>query len=496
MFQYDYIIVGAGVAGLYAALTIPKDKKVLLISKESPWECNTFYAQGGISTAVNDADIPSHIEDTLSAGAGACNEHSVTTMVNESQKVIRKLIELGFKFDCDENGKLLYTKEAAHSANRILHAGGDATGRYLHHFLLSLNNHPMLQASVIDLLIEDDICYGVVTNDHKNEQKAIYAKNIIIASGGFGALYEYHTNARTISGDIQGIVIEKGLTLTDMEMTQFHPTVYVAGHSARKQLLSEALRGEGAILVNEAGEQFMKEYHPLADLAPRDIVSRAIFDEAQKGKGKIYLDFSNFTENFFKERFPNISHNLKVLGFNVPHERVPVSPAFHYAIGGIKTNEDGLVERMKNLYAVGEVASTGVHGANRLASNSLLEGLVFSKRAIDATLKKNHKIKVKCFEIHDTILQTKLDATIKSDLRHMMWQHVGIVRSTNGLLEVDRFISFNLTKPIGRLLRLRLLTAHAIVKAALERKESLGVHYILEELDNESNNDRSSNTKA
>lgn len=483
MFQYDYIIVGAGVAGLYAASMLSKDKKVLIISKESPWECNTFYAQGGISTAVNDEDRESYINDTLVAGAGACNEHSVTTMVNESQAVIKKLIDLGFKFDADDKGKLLYTKEAAHSANRIIHAGGDATGRYLHHFLLSLNTHPMLQASVIDLLIEDDICYGVVTSDYKDEQKAIYAKNVIIASGGFGALYEYHTNARTISGDIQGIAIEKGLTLTDMEMTQFHPTVYVTGHSARKQLLSEALRGEGAKLVNEEGKEFMKEHHEQADLAPRDIVSRAIFHEAQKGKGKIYLDFSSFEEKGFLERFPNISHNLRILGFDVPKERVPISPAFHYAIGGIKTDENGLVERMRNLYAVGEVASTGVHGANRLASNSLLEGLVFSKRAVDHSKKQNNTIKVKSFEIHDTILTTKLDATIKNELRHMMWQHVGIIRSHDGLLEVERFISLNLTKPIGRLLRLRLLTAHAIVKAALDRKKSLGVHYILEELE-------------
>ena len=483
MFQYDYIIIGAGVAGLYASVALPADKKVLIISKESPWECNTFYAQGGISTAVNDADIPSHIEDTLIAGAGTCNEHSVTTMVNTSQNVINHLIELGFEFDKDENGKLLYTKEAAHSAHRILHAGGDATGRYLHSFLLSLNKHPMLQASVIDLLIEDGVCHGVVANDHKNEQKAYYAKNVIIASGGFGALYEYHTNARTISGDIQGIAIEKGITLTDMEMTQFHPTVYVAGTNARKQLLTEALRGEGATLVNEDNEAFMKHYDPQADLAPRDIVSRAMFKESQKGKGKIYLDFSNFDEEFFLERFPNISQNLRALGYHVPKEKVPVSPAFHYAIGGIKTNEDGLVDQMKNLYAVGEVASTGVHGANRLASNSLLEGLVFSKRAVEHSLKENFKLKVKSFQIHDTILQTKLDRKIKNELRKMMWQYVGIVRSPEGLREVDEFITYNLAKPIGRLLKLRLLTARAIVQAAIDRKKPLGVHYILEELE-------------
>jgi L-aspartate oxidase len=483
MVNYDYIIVGAGVAGLYASLSIPEDKKVLIISKKSPWECNTFYAQGGVATAVNDDDIESHIKDTLVAGAGMCNEHAVSTMIHESQAVIKKLVELGFKFDTAPDGRLLYTKEAAHSESRILHAGGDATGRYLHQFLLSLNEHPMLQASVIDLLIEDDICYGVVTSDYKDEQKAIYGKNIIIASGGFGALYEYHTNARTISGDVQGIAIEKGLTLTDMEMTQFHPTVFVSGNSARKQLLTEALRGEGAHLVNEAGERFMLDWHKEAELAPRDIVSRAMFDESQKGKGKVYLDFSNFKESFFSERFPNIYRNLHQLGFDIPNVRVPVSPAFHYAIGGIKTDENGLVDRMKNLYAIGEVASTGVHGANRLASNSLLEGLVFSKRSIEHSLTGNNEFHAKDFQIHDTILHTKLDTEIKNELRAMMWQHVGIVRSRDGLLEVDRFISYSLAKPIGRLLRLRLLTAHAIVKAALDRKTSIGVHYILEELE-------------
>lgn len=482
--RYDYIIIGAGIAGLNAALKIPEDQKTLIISKKVPWECNTFYAQGGISTAVSDADVASYIEDTLIAGAGACDEAQVSILVNESRSAVADLIEKGFQFDTNSKGELLYTKEAAHSAQRIIHAGGDATGRYLHHFLLSQNRHPMLTAVVIDLLIENDICYGVTVLDEEGVSN-IYAKKVIIASGGVGALYEYHTNASTISGDIQGIAVEKGLPLEAMEMTQFHPTVYVSSNQgARKQLLSEALRGEGATIVNEAGERFIFNVNPLGELAPRDIVSRAIFDEAQKGKGKIYLDFSSFKEKEFQKRFPNISHNLSLLGFDIPKERVPVSPAFHYSIGGIKTDENGLVSGMTNLYAVGEVASTRVHGANRLASNSLLEGLVFSRRAVMHAMQQKKAIKAKSFEIHDTILSSENDKSVKAALREMMWQYVGIVRSVEGLENVKHFIELHLSQSIGRLLRLRLLTAKSIVEAAIARKHSLGVHYILEEMHN------------
>ncbi|MDH5464036.1 MAG: L-aspartate oxidase [Thiovulaceae bacterium] len=479
---YDYLIIGAGVAGLTAANKIPKDKKALIISKKVPWECNTFYAQGGISTAVNEADIPGYIEDTLAAGAGLCNEKNVTIMIKDSLKVIKELIDDGFEFDKDSSGKLLYTKEAAHSHNRILHAGGDATGRYLHQFLLEKNYHPMLSAEVIDLLITDGYCHGVTVAREEGDLKNIYAKNVIIASGGVGALYEYHTNASTISGDIQGIAVEKGLELDAMEMIQFHPTVFIGlDQGARKQLLTEALRGEGATIVNEQGERFVFDVHPLGELASRDIVSRAIFNESQKGTGKVYLDLSNFDAEHFKKRFPNIHHNLQALGYDIPHQRVPISPAFHYSIGGIATDDNGLVMHMKNLYAVGEVASTGVHGANRLASNSLLEGLVFAKRAVEHS-KHQSKFVPQSFEIHDTLLVLKSDKAVKTALRQMMWQHVGIVRTKAGLDEVKKFIDLHLAQPIGRYLRLRLLTAKAIVEAALARKKSIGAHYILEEI--------------
>jgi L-aspartate oxidase len=265
-----------------------------------------------------------------------------------------------------------------------------------------------------------------------------------------------------------------------MEMLQFHPTVYVSSNTAQKQLLTEALRGEGATFVDEDGYAFMKDYDERAELAPRDIVSRAIFDYKQKTGQEVYLSFENFEPEYFKNRFPNIASNLKDLGFNLPKDRVPISPAFHYAIGGIKTNIDGEVESVKNLYAIGEVASTGVHGANRLASNSLLEGLVFAARAADKIRKENVTYTPKQFPISTDSLRCADDDAYKSELRRIIWADVGIVRTEKGLQEAMNFIEETLHKPIGRFLKLRLLTAKEIVASALKRKTSVGVHYIKE----------------
>ena len=477
---YDVVIVGAGVAGLYTAMNLPKDKKVLIINKNHPWECNTFYAQGGVVTAVDDADEILHIRDTLEAGAGLCDEVAVRVLSEHSREVVGDLIARGFEFDKNAKGELLYTKEAAHSASRILHAGGDATGRYLHQFLLEQNPHPMLEgAQVTDLLIDEGKCYGVCVN-YNDELKHIFAKSVVIASGGVGSLFAYHTNAHTISGDLQGICLEKGIKLEHMEMLQFHPTVYVSSNTAQKQLLTEALRGEGATFVDENGYAFMKDYDERAELAPRDIVSRAIFDYKQKTGQEVYLSFENFEPEYFKKRFPNIAYNLKNLGFDLPKDRVPISPAFHYSIGGIKTNIDGEVESVDNLYAIGEVASTGVHGANRLASNSLLEGLVFAARAAEKIKKENVTYTPKQFPISTDSLRCADDDAYKSELRRIIWADVGIVRTEKGLKEAMSFIEETLHKPIGRFLKLRLLTAKEIVTSALKRKTSVGVHYIKE----------------
>jgi len=479
--RYDVVIIGAGIAGLYASLNLPKDKKVLIINKRETFKCNSFYAQGGVALAKDEADIPLHIKDTLNAGDGLCDEKAVEVLSKNSKAVIDNIIEKGFEFDKNQDGTLAYTKEAAHSTSRILHAGGDATGRYLHHFLLTQNTHPMLgQTRVVDLLIKDGKCYGVTVLEHR-ELRNIYAKNVIIASGGIGSLFEYHTNAPTISADIQGVCLLKGIELEHMEMTQFHPTVFVKNTFAQKVLLTEALRGEGATIVDEYGKRFLFAYDERGELASRDIVSKSIYDYTQKTGYKVYLDMRNFNLEYFINRFPNIYKNLQDLGFNVPVQKVPISPAFHYSIGGIKTDLNGAVTNVKNLYAVGEVASVKVHGANRLASNSLLEGLVFAKEATIKILEnlKNQKDDEHIeFAIQKEVMSLKDDKDKKNKLREIMWKYVSIVRTKKGLLEANSQINALLNKKIGKLLKLRLLTAKEIVNSALARKESIGVHTI------------------
>jgi len=480
--QYDVVIIGTGVAGLYAAMNLPKEKKVLLINKRETFKCNTFYAQGGIALARDKEDIPLHIKDTIAAGDGLCEKEAVEVLSDNSREVIDDLVARGFAFDCDEEGNLLYTKEAAHSTNRIMHAGGDATGRYLHYFLLANNPHPMLSdARVVDLLIEDGVCYGVTVLDHR-ELRNIYAKDVIIASGGVGSLYEYHTNAPTISADMQGLCVMKGIELERMEMMQFHPTVFVKSSDAQKLLLTEALRGEGATVEDEKGERFLFQYDKRGELASRDIVSKSIYDYNKKTGMQVYLSFKNFEAEYFRQRFPNIHKSLKLLGYDTPKDRVPISPAFHYAIGGIKTDLNGKIPTLHNLYAVGEVASTRVHGANRLASNSLLEGLVFGKRAAQSILKEARSQKqTKEFSLIEEVMSYKEDKEKKNLLRHIMWQNVSIVRTKKGLHDALEQINALLKEKIGRLLKFRLLTAKAIVEAALAREKSIGVHTILEE---------------
>ena len=478
--KYDVLIIGAGIAGLYSAMRLPESMKVLVVSKDIPWECNTFYAQGGMVTALNEADIPSHIEDTMRAGAYHNDKYAVERLSRISLETTKDMIKRGMEFDLDSEDNLLYTKEAAHSTKRILHAGGDATGRYMHYFMMEQNKHKMQRNTLVyDLLIDGGRCYGARAMVNY-KPTTIYADRVIIASGGVGSLYAYNTNSRTVSADIHGICVEKGIALEDMEFMQFHPTVFVETPYARKLLLTEALRGEGAHVVDEDGNRFLFEYDERGELASRDIVSRGIFDYHRKTGKKVYLDFSMFDEEWFHERFPNITHTFEALGYHFPQDRVPISPAFHYANGGIAVDEKSRVPGIEGLYVVGEAARTGVHGANRLASNSLLEAAVFAKIATDDILSNPiEDRKMPSFDKdYDTILHHENDKKYKHQLRDIMWRDVGIIRTEKGLREAKNFIYDIKNREIGRLLELRLNTAAAIVNAALKRKESLGSHYI------------------
>ena len=482
MKKFDIIIIGAGIAGLYASMKIPKSMKALVVCKDIPWECNTFYAQGGIVTALNEDDIPLHIQDTLNAGANHNDNKAVEIMSKESLKIREELLRMGMEFDRDTDGNLLYTKEAAHSNSRILHAGGDATGRYMHYFFMQNNPHLLQRNTLVyDLLIEGGRCYGIRAMVNYRPT-TIYADNVIIASGGIGSLYAYNTNSRTVSADIHGICIEKGIELADMEFMQFHPTVFVKTPFARKFLLTEALRGEGAYVLDENGYRFLFDYDKRGELASRDIVSRAIFDYKRKTGLEVYLDFSMFDEDWFRKRFPNITHTFKALGYNLPKDRVPISPAFHYANGGIACDDRGKISGIEGLYVAGEAARTGVHGANRLASNSLLEAAVFAKRAVEDIINKSaYSGKIPYFDKdYDTQLKKENDKEYKYQLRDIMWKDVGIIRNRQGLLEAKNFIYDIKNRDIGRLLALRLNTAASIVESALKRKESLGSHYIEE----------------
>ncbi len=461
-------------------MQLPASKKVLVVCKDIPWECNTFYAQGGMATALNEADVPVHIEDTMAAGSYHNDKKAVEILSRTSLETTPALIERGMAFDRNEKGEILYTKEAAHSVPRIVHAGGDATGRYMHYFMMVQNKHQLQRNTLVyDLLIQNGRCYGVKATVNY-EPTTIYADDVIIASGGVGSLYAYNTNSRTVSADIHGICVEKGIELADMEFMQFHPTVFVDTPYARKLLLTEALRGEGAHVVGERGNRFLFEYDERGELASRDIVARGIFDYKRKTGENAYLDFSMFEEKWFHERFPNITHTFEAIGYRFPKDRISISPAFHYANGGIKCDTNGCIPGMEGLYVIGEAARTGVHGANRLASNSLLEGVVFAQRAVEHLLgKEANAPQIPLFEKdYGNILHKENDKAYKQKLRQVMWEDIGIIRTTKGLHEAKNLIYDMKNQEIGRLLQLRLNTASAIVEAALARKESLGSHYI------------------
>ena len=468
--KFDCIIIGSGLAAIWSAKFLNESGfSTLIVTKNQVWDCNSFYAQGGVTIANDEKDVPLHIEDTLKAGSFHNKKEAVEILSKSSLKLIDELAKYGFRFDPG------VTKEGAHSIPRVYHKGGDATGREIHKFLFKKDKSFFIdEALVFDILIKDNIAYGISIL-HKNKKYNIYSDNVIIASGGIGALYKYDTNARTIAGEMQGLAVEKGIKLKDMEMTQFHPTVFIEMKFSQKLLLTEALRGEGAHIVDEKGERFLFKYDKRGELASRDIVSRAIFLHQQEGH-KVYLDVSMFDEEFFKKRFPTIYNKLRDYDIKVPYELIPISPAFHYMMGGIEVDLNSKVKGFKNLYAVGEVSNTGVHGANRLASNSLLECFIFGKRAAKDIIKQNFKTENLKFEINNEELFKKGDKKYKNLLREQMWKNVGIIRTKEGLIEALEFIENSIDK-LGRMAKLRFLTAREIVKSALKREKSLGAHY-------------------
>lgn len=384
--QTDCVVVGGGIAGLFTALQLSAYAKVTLVTKKSIEDSNTRWAQGGIAAVISEIDSPAlHKQDTLMAGAGLCDPESVDILVHEGTDAVRQLIDFGIQFD-KENGQIALTKEGAHSRRRILHAQGDATGaeivRGLTELVLKEDNITVLENHyVLDIVSTEDRCHGVHVLTPEQDKIIIQGQAVVLATGGAGQLYRYTTNPDIATGDGFALAYRAGAQVTDMEFIQFHPTVLFYPDAPRF-LISEAVRGEGAILRNTYGEPFMSKYHALGDLAPRDIVSRAILQEIQQsGNPYVYLDFTHESDEKIKSRFPTIYRTCLQYGLNLMSDWIPVAPAAHYIMGGVKTGWNGQTS-VTGLYACGEVACTGVHGANRLASNSLSEAIVFGNRIV------------------------------------------------------------------------------------------------------------------
>lgn len=397
----DVVIVGSGIAGLYAALNFPSNLNVILITKNKLKESNSYLAQGGISVARNISDIPIYIKDTIKAGKYKNDITAVSTLVNESRKNIDNLISLGVTFDTS-NGNLLYTKEAAHSTNRILHVK-DETGKHIMETLCSelkkrKNISVYENTYCVDLIKKANSCIGIIALSSAVNYN-IFAKTTILATGGIGGLFKNSTNKRHITADGICIATKNNVETQDLNYIQFHPTaLYLEGHNHRAMLISESVRGEGAVLVNTKGERFVDE------LLPRDVVTHAIYDELSKSNSShVYLDLKNLDKEYIKNRFPFIYEQCLTHGIDITKEPIPVCPAQHYFMGGIKVDINSRTS-LKNLYAIGECSCTGVHGANRLASNSLLEGLVFSRRAVINIIKEIPNIDLE----DNTLIEPKL----------------------------------------------------------------------------------------
>ncbi|GBR73112.1 L-aspartate oxidase [Candidatus Termititenax aidoneus] len=472
------MIVGAGIAGLSAAIEAVKGGRVALAHKGSPNISSTQLAQGGIAVVMDKTDRPAfHYRDTLYAGAGLCAKKAVRVLVAESIPCVQEMLEMGVFFDRDDNG-LILGQEAAHSHRRILHAG-DSTGaeveRGMRQFLQKNDRGNLTlysQAQCLQLLMERGRCHGgIFLQDGR--QFVVLARQTILATGGYVQIFKYNTNFSGLSGDGIALAYRAGAKIRDLEFVQFHPTsLYDPRPHESQFLISEAVRGEGAVLRNVLRRRFMPDYHSYAELAPRDVVTRAIVSEMQKtNSDHVLLDFTTAAIDI-PARFPSIYRQCQDLRINVAKDLVPVVPAAHYSMGGIATDIHGRTN-IRGLLACGECASTGVHGANRLASNSLLEGLVFGRRAAAAALQDRSGEKVFAGNIDE--VKINRSANIRAAIQEIMWRQAGIIRTQTGLTAaLESLQSLPDSSPEENNLR---LCAKLCVRGALRRKESRGAHY-------------------
>jgi L-aspartate oxidase len=498
--QTDFLIIGGGVAGLRAAVELARSGKVLVVTKDAPSESSSEYAQGGVAVALSDEDeISIHFEDTIKAGDGLCLRKAVSTLVEEGPTRIRELILWGAEFD-REGTKLAFTQEAAHSKRRILHAQGDSTGHEIMRVLIdkvrsSGTVSKIDYAFTRDLIIRDGRCIGaVVCQQALKKVLVISARAVLLATGGAGQLYERTTNPAVATADGIAMAYRAGAALIDMEFVQFHPTaLFLQG--APQFLLSEAMRGEGGMLRNVSGERFMDRYHPARELAPRDVVTRAIQSEMVETKSNhVYLDVTHLNAGYIIRRFPRIYRTCKDLGIDIAREPIPVSPAAHYFMGGVRTDLWGATS-LPGLFTAGETACTGVHGANRLASNSLLEGLVFGERAGLAAARYARKQPRRITPEPRLTGRRKgmepgskrasaLAVEVRASLKKLMWEKVGIVRNEKDLTgalkqlrEWDRAVKdFGPGRNFFEL-RNMITAATLITRSALQRKGSVGAHF-------------------
>jgi L-aspartate oxidase len=489
----DFLVIGSGIAGLRAAVSLAEAGDVIVLTKADPAESNTGYAQGGIAAAMGPDDSPElHARDTLNAGDGLCDPEAVDVLVRNGARDVRQLLEWGAEFDRDAAGRPALGREGAHSVRRVLHAR-DATGREIARVLWGrVAPNPrirVLDATLgTDLVVRDGVCVGAAYLDQRRSAHVVEARATLLATGGAGQIYRETTNPAIATGDGVAMAFRAGARVADLEFVQFHPTVMnVPG--APRFLLSEALRGEGARLVNDAGERFVQRYEPAGDLASRDLVSRAMVREAGRTGAPIYLTMAHLDPAFVRARFPTIAQACRNAGLDLATDRIPVSPAAHYVMGGVATDLDGRTS-LTGLFAAGEVACTGVHGANRLASNSLLEGLVFGARAAEAMARGPEHPAARGADCVLTVERPRGDRDVPSasDVRDLMWKDVGLLRSRSPLeaavarlaawwAAIDRRASAMQADLEFRRLTSIVTVGFLIARAALRREESRGGHF-------------------